>query len=69
MLSFCFFHFLQYIFNISNIFGVVSSFCIFRFCFYFESLVSFIFQIDSLATRETIITVLFFACFLVFIAS
>jgi len=49
--------------------GVVSSFCIFLFLFLFESSVSFIFQIDSLATRETIIAVLFclfsrFYCFL-----
>jgi len=39
--------------------GVVSSFCIFLFLFLFESSVSFIFRIDSLATRETIIAVLF----------
>jgi hypothetical protein len=49
--------------------GVVSSFCIFLFLFLFESSVSFIFRIDSLATRETIIAVLFclffgFYCFL-----
>jgi hypothetical protein len=39
--------------------GVVSSFCIFLFLFLFESSVSFIFRIDSLANRETIVTVLF----------
>jgi len=39
--------------------GVVSSFCIFLFLFLFESSVSFIFRIDSLATRETIIAVSF----------
>jgi hypothetical protein len=49
--------------------GVVSSFCIFLFLFLFESSVSFIFRIDSLATRETIIAVSFclfsrFYCFL-----
>jgi hypothetical protein len=42
---------------------------IFLFLFLFESSVSFIFRIDSLATRETIIAVLFclfssFYCFL-----
>jgi len=49
--------------------GVVSSFCIFLFLFLFESSVLFIFRIYSLATRETIIVVLFclfsgFYCFL-----
>jgi hypothetical protein len=39
--------------------GVFSSFCIFLFLLLFESSISFIFRIDSLATRETIITVLF----------
>jgi len=44
-------------------------FAYFCFCFLFESSVSFIFRIDSLATRETIIAVLFclfsgFYCFL-----
>ena len=52
--------------------GVVVSFCIFLFLFLFESSVSFIFQIDSLSTRETIIAVLFclfssFYCFLSYI--
>ena len=68
-------HFLSIVFISCSIFSiypthvsVVSSFCIFHFCFY-ESSVSFIFRIDSLATRETIIAVLFclfsgFYCFL-----
>jgi hypothetical protein len=48
-----------YFHHIQHILGVVSSFCIFFFLFLFESSVSFIFQIDSLAIRETIIAVLF----------
>jgi hypothetical protein len=43
--------------------GVVSSFLHVLFLFLFESLVSFIFRIDSLATRETIIAVLFLLVF------
>jgi hypothetical protein len=50
--------------------GVVSSFCIFLFLFFFESSVSFIFRIDSLATCETIMAVLFclFSCFYWFLS-
>jgi len=49
--------------------GVFHHFAYFLFLFLFESSVSFIFRIDSLATRETIIAVLFclfssFYCFL-----
>ena len=55
---------MQYVFNISNIFGCCFIIFHFSFLLLFESSVSFIFQIDSLATRETIITNL---CFLVFL--
>ena len=68
--SFCCFRFLPFSFIISNVFGCC--FIIFHILFLFflfESSVSFIFRIDSLATRETIITVSFclfsgFYCFL-----
>jgi len=60
-------HFLSIFFISCSIFstyptyiGVVSSFWIFHLCFLFESSVSFLFWIDSPATRETIIVVLFF---------
>jgi hypothetical protein len=48
---------------------LIHHFAYFLFLFLFESLVSYIFRIDSLATRETIIAVLFclfssFYCFL-----
>jgi len=38
---------------------VVSLFCIFCFCFFIQVFSSFIVRIDSLATRETIVAVLF----------
>jgi hypothetical protein len=42
---------------------VVSFFSHISFLFLFESSVSFVFRIDSFATRESIITVLFFLVF------
>jgi hypothetical protein len=67
-LSLCCFHPLQYIFNIFDIFGFRFIILYISFLFLFEASISFIFRIDSLATRETIIAVLFclfssFYCF------
>ena len=55
-LSFYCFCFLHYI---SNIFGCCRSFLNISFMFLFESSVSFVFRIDLLATRKTIIAVVF----------
>jgi hypothetical protein len=66
-LSFYYFCFLQYI---SNIFGCCFIIFAYFISVFIESSVSFVFRIDSLATRETIIAVLFllifwfFYCFL-----
>jgi hypothetical protein len=57
---------LQYIYNISNIFGCCFIILYTLFLFLFETSVLFIFQIDLLATRKTII-VFFFCLFSVFL--
>jgi len=62
-LYFYYFCFLQYI---SNIFGCCFIIFAYFICFFIESSVSFVFWIDSLATRKTIIAVLFLFSFLVF---
>jgi hypothetical protein len=60
-------HFLSFVFISCSIFptylGVVSSFLHISFLFLFESSVLFVFWIDSLATRETIIAVSFLLVF------
>ena len=57
------FRFLQYIYNMSNIFGCCSIVLHTLFLFLFEFSFSFIFWINSLTTHETIIVVLFFLLF------
>jgi hypothetical protein len=66
-LSFCCFRFLQYIFNISNIFGCCFIiFCLFRLCFYSSlQFRSYRFACYSRNYHRSFV----FACFLVFIAS
>jgi len=68
-------HFLPVVFISCSLFssyptylGAVLSFCIFLFLFLFESSVSFIFRIDSLATRDLSLHFCF-ACFLFFYCS
>ena len=53
-------------YDIQHIWVLFHDFAYFLFMFLFEFLVSFIFWIDSLATRETIIVVSFclFSCFI-----